>query len=88
VVPALPDLPEPTVNPVLPDLTEQRVPPVLRALMASPAQMELLVEAALLEPRVLQARPVPRELRVGPETASVFAPEFTGTFSKNERKNR
>ena len=79
---------EPTANPVLPDLTVQPEPGVLRALMASQAQMELLVEAALLEPRVLQARPVPRELRVGPETANVFAPEFTGTFSKNERKNR
>jgi hypothetical protein len=88
VVPALPDLPEPTVNPVLPDLTEQRVPPVLRALMASPAQMELLVEVALREPRVRKARPALRELRVDPETGNVFAPEFTGTFSKNERKNR
>jgi hypothetical protein len=64
------DLPEPTVNLVLPDLMVQLV---LRALPVFPvlrAQMALLVEAALLEPQVLKARPALRELRVGPETAN------------------
>src|SRR6266849_8820607 len=81
VVTALPDLPEPTadlvfpelkVNPVLPEPT---VPPVLRALMASQAQMELQVNAALPERRVLKARPALRGLKVlkvDPETANVF----------------
>jgi hypothetical protein len=69
------DPPEPTVNLVLPDLTVQlvlRAPPVFPELRA---QMALLVEAALLEPRVLKARPAPRGLRVNPEIANVFAQE-------------
>ena len=73
-----PDPPERTVNPALPvppDQTVQLAPPALLVLRA---QMALPVWAALQGPRVLRARPVPRELRVDPETANVFAPKKRG----------
>ena len=89
-------LPELTVNPVLPELRAPlalRAPPelmalpVFKALMASQAQMELLVEPALPEQRVLKARPALRglkALRVGPETANVFAQEPGGRSRKRK----
>jgi hypothetical protein len=68
---ALPDLPVLTVNPALPGLTALPGP---RALMASQAQTERLVDG---EPRVQKGRPARRELRalrVDPETANIFLP--------------
>ncbi len=77
----LPDPPELRVNPVLPERKakqglraprEPAVLPVLRVRMASQAQMDLPVEAALPERRVLPARLarlVPRERKVDPETS-------------------
>ena len=73
----LPDLREPTVDLVFPEPT---VRPVLRALMASQALMELLVNVARPERRVPKARLVRRglkALKVAPETGNVFAQEST-----------
>ena len=69
----LPDLPGRTVDLVFPEPT---VIPAPKALMASQAQMELLVGVARPERRVLKARPVLRglkALKVDPESANVFA---------------
>jgi hypothetical protein len=71
---ALPDLPELTVDPVFPGPTVIRV---LRALMASQARMELLVETVLTErpaPKVRPALKGPKAIRVEPETAKDLAP--------------
>jgi hypothetical protein len=73
----LPDLPEPTVDLVFPEPTAL---PVLRALTASQAPMELLVNAARPERRVPTARPVLRglkALKVDPQTGNVFAQAST-----------
>jgi hypothetical protein len=81
VVTGLPDLPEQTADPVLPELTanpappEAMVPPVLRALkalMASQAPMELLVDAAPTAHRVLKVRPALRGLKVDLKAAKAM----------------
>jgi hypothetical protein len=88
-----PVLPELKVSPVLPELREplalralkaRMAHPALKARMASQGRMELLVDAALPEQRVLMARPArlalkgPKALRVDPGTADIFVREPRG----------
>jgi uncharacterized protein YjbJ (UPF0337 family) len=77
----LPDLPEPTVDLVFPEPTALRV---LRALTASQALMELLVNAVRPEQRVPKALLVLRglkALKVDPRTGNV-----SGKLSKEKRR--
>jgi hypothetical protein len=89
VVTELRDLPEPTADLVFPELTVNPAPPELKVQLVLRAPTEprvlraLMVDAALLERRVLKARPAlrePKALKVDPENANVFAHGVKWTF--------